>query len=145
MKVKKYKYFNLKTKFSDCYFNMRRLPSVHHPSNHFHFRTTIQTYKTPSNMHLRVFPILLVLALLGPAVSRAGSYQQSKSIHDALLSSATYNPTQRPLRDQDDVLDVYAFFEVVSIVEINDVVQSFKCNGFLGLVWRDEVRLSLRH
>ncbi|KAK3788232.1 hypothetical protein RRG08_029028 [Elysia crispata] len=90
-------------------------------------------------MHLRVFPILLVLALLGPAVSRAGSYQQSKSIHDALLSSATYNPTQRPLRDQDDVLDVYAFFEVVSIVEINDVVQSFKCNGFLGLVWRDEM------
>ena len=94
-----------------------------------------------SNMQYRGFPILLALVLMRPGISQAGSYEQSKSIQDALLSSATYNPTQRPLRDQDDILSVDAFFGLVSIVEINDVVQSFKCNGFLVLMWRDEVRL----
>ncbi|KAK3750037.1 hypothetical protein RRG08_027360 [Elysia crispata] len=90
-------------------------------------------------MQYRGFPILLALVLMRPGISQAGSYEQSKSIQDALLSSATYNPTQRPLRDQDDILSVDAFFGLVSIVEINDVVQSFKCNGFLVLMWRDEI------
>ncbi|GFR91505.1 neuronal acetylcholine receptor subunit alpha-3 [Elysia marginata] len=72
-------------------------------------------------------------------VSQAGSYDQHRSIHATLLDSGQYNRLQRPLRDQGDVLRVMAMFELVSIVEINDVIQSFKCNGFFGLLWQDEL------
>ena len=92
-----------------------------------------------SNIRYRVFPVLLLLLLLAPTVCQAGSYQQKKDIHDTVLASSRYLPYERPLRDQSDVLHVYAAFELVSIDEINDVMQTFKCNGFLSLSWTDEV------
>ena len=88
---------------------------------------------------LRTFPILLVLLLQALTPSEAGSYDQRRAIHDALLSSSRYNPSERPLLDQDDVLYINVMFELVSVVEISDVLQSFKCNGFLALTWQDEV------
>ena len=93
------------------------------------------------NIHLRTFPIFLMLLLQAFVTSQAGSYSQRTAIHDALLSNGSYNPNERPLLDQNDVLHVNVLFEMVSIVEINDVVQSFKCNGFLGMTWLDEVSI----
>ena len=70
---------------------------------------------------------------------QAGTYSEMKSLYDTLLASSNYNPQQRPLLDQSDTLYVNVQFIPVSIVEINDLFQSFRCNGFLGLSWKDEV------
>ncbi|GFR86377.1 neuronal acetylcholine receptor subunit alpha-3 [Elysia marginata] len=88
--------------------------------------------------HHQVFLTVLLFLVLAPIACHAGSYEQMKSIHDTLLASSVYNPFQRPVNDQGSILYVSAMFELVSIVEINDVIQSFKCNGFLGLSWVDE-------
>ncbi|RUS89879.1 hypothetical protein EGW08_002320 [Elysia chlorotica] len=88
----------------------------------------------------RVFPVLLLALGLGiPVPCQGGTYSQKKALYDNLLSSATYNPQQRPMLNQSEVLQVRAIFELVSIVEINDVLQTFRCNGFLGLFWTDEM------
>ncbi|GFS21488.1 neuronal acetylcholine receptor subunit alpha-3 [Elysia marginata] len=92
-----------------------------------------------SNTGLLGVKTLLISLLLAPCVCQAGTYDNQKSIFDTLLDSANYNPMQRPLRDQKNVLHVSVMFELISIVEINDVIQSFKCNGFFGLVWQDEI------
>lgn len=91
-------------------------------------------------LHARVFPLLLLpLLLLSPLPGQAGTYSEKKNLHDTLLASSNYNPEQRPVLDQADTLVVQVMFALVSIVEINDVVQSFRCNGFLGLFWTDEI------
>ncbi|GFN86565.1 acetylcholine receptor subunit alpha-like [Plakobranchus ocellatus] len=85
-------------------------------------------------------PTLCALLLISPHPCGGGTYSEKKSIYDALLNSSRYNPEMRPLLNQSDIMYVDSVFELVSIVEINDVVQSFHCNGFLGLRWYDEVR-----
>ncbi|GFR68761.1 acetylcholine receptor subunit alpha, partial [Elysia marginata] len=91
----------------------------------------------------QVFPIfvllVLLLLLLSAKPCQGGTYSQKKSLHDTLLSPTNYNPEQRPVLDQADTLTVSVMFALVSIVEINDVLQSFRCNGFLGLFWNDEI------
>ncbi|RUS89880.1 hypothetical protein EGW08_002321 [Elysia chlorotica] len=79
----------------------------------------------------------MLLLLVSPC--QGGSYSQKKALHDALLSSSNYNPDQRPVLDQAHTLHVDVMFALVSIVEINDVIQNFRCNGFLGLFWTDEI------
>ncbi|KAK3778453.1 hypothetical protein RRG08_014080 [Elysia crispata] len=91
------------------------------------------------NIEYRALLALLLVFVLAPISCEAGTYSQKKAIHDTLLASTNYNPEQRPLLNQSEVLYVDAIFELVSIVEINDVLQSFKCNGFLGLFWTDEI------
>ena len=83
---------------------------------------------------------LILLLTLRVHVSRAGTYTDATSIFSTLLDKYNYNPQVRPLLDQDQVLYVYVHFDMFSIMEVNDVDQSFKCNGQLGMVWFDEVR-----
>ncbi|GFN98287.1 neuronal acetylcholine receptor subunit alpha-3 [Plakobranchus ocellatus] len=82
---------------------------------------------------------LCIVGVFVPVPSHAGNYTDMKSIHDSLLTNTNYNPDIRPLVDQETILRVGVAFELVSIVEINDVVQRFLCNGFLYLTWTDEV------
>ncbi|XP_059158997.1 acetylcholine receptor subunit beta-like 1 [Physella acuta] len=56
-----------------------------------------------------------------------------------VLNSAKYNPKIRPLVNQTATLDVSVMFELMSVVELDDVKQSFTCNGFLGFGWVDEM------
>ncbi|GFN98824.1 acetylcholine receptor subunit alpha-like [Plakobranchus ocellatus] len=84
-------------------------------------------------------PTVCALLLISPCPCGGSTYSEKKSIYDALLNSSRYNSEMRPLLNQSDVMYVYSVFELVSIVEINDVVQSFHCNGFLGLRWYDEL------
>ncbi|GFN98805.1 neuronal acetylcholine receptor subunit alpha-3 [Plakobranchus ocellatus] len=82
---------------------------------------------------------LYLLIVCVPMPCQGGNYSHTKSIHDTLLPSSNYNPDIRPLVNQEDILKVGVAFELVSIVEINDVVQRFMCNGFLFLSWMDEI------
>ena len=108
-------------------------------------RATFKTTSSNMNTCMRDFQrsqflLLLLFLLLAPNPCQAGSYSQKKAIHDTLLTTNNYNPDERPLLNQSEILYVDVMFDVVSIVAINDVLQSFRCNGFLGLTWRDEVR-----
>ncbi|XP_059158996.1 neuronal acetylcholine receptor subunit alpha-6-like [Physella acuta] len=60
-------------------------------------------------------------------------------IFNDVLNSARYNPKVRPLWNQTKTMYVVVRFQLLSIVELDDVQQSFACNGFLGLVWEDEM------
>ncbi|CAL1535032.1 unnamed protein product [Lymnaea stagnalis] len=84
-----------------------------------------------------VWTTFLLLGLTYP--SQGQSYSQTNLIFKDKLDSATYNTEVRPLVDQSKILYVPVSFEIVSIVEINDVTQSFVANGFLGFYWYDEV------
>ncbi|XP_059158984.1 acetylcholine receptor subunit beta-like 1, partial [Physella acuta] len=66
------------------------------------------------------------------------SYSNTVEIFKDKLASSSYNPRIRPVVNQSAVLVVHVAFELVSIVELNDVQQSFTCNGFLVLRWTDE-------
>ncbi|XP_059158999.1 acetylcholine receptor subunit alpha-like [Physella acuta] len=60
-------------------------------------------------------------------------------IFNDVLNSARYNPKVSPRWNQTATLYVNVTFELVSIVELDDVQQSFTCNGFLGFEWIDEM------
>ncbi|XP_059159003.1 acetylcholine receptor subunit gamma-like [Physella acuta] len=66
------------------------------------------------------------------------SYDKTLDIFKDKLGSAVYSPDIRPVLNQSDVIQVSVLFGIVSIVELNDVTQSFVCNGFFSFVWRDE-------
>ncbi|CAL1535031.1 unnamed protein product [Lymnaea stagnalis] len=84
-----------------------------------------------------VFTVLLLFGLYRPIQGQ--SYSQTDSIFKDKLDPLTYNTEVRPLVDQSKVIAVHVSFEVVSIVDIDDVAQSFTVNGFLGFSWNDEV------
>ncbi|XP_059158998.1 acetylcholine receptor subunit alpha-like [Physella acuta] len=60
-------------------------------------------------------------------------------IFNDVLNSARYNPKVSPRWNQTNTMCVDVTFELVSIVELDDVQQSFTCNGFLGFDWVDEI------
>ncbi|XP_059158994.1 neuronal acetylcholine receptor subunit alpha-6-like [Physella acuta] len=61
------------------------------------------------------------------------------ALFNDVLNSARYNPKIRPLVNQTATLEVSVMFELLSVVELDDVKQSFTCNGFLGFGWVDEM------
>ena len=80
-----------------------------------------------------------LLWLTTPEFVQAGTYEEATSLLDNLIYKSGYKPQVRPLLNQSDVLEVYLIFELLSIVEVNDVFQSFTCNGFLGFLWTDQI------
>ncbi|KAK3775782.1 hypothetical protein RRG08_047970 [Elysia crispata] len=83
--------------------------------------------------------IVWLLVLTSPEFVQAGTYEEATSLLDNLIYNSGYKPQVRPLLNQSDVLEVYLIFELLSIVEVNDVFQSFTCNGFLGFFWSDQI------
>ncbi|KAH9488469.1 Acetylcholine receptor subunit beta-like 1 [Bulinus truncatus] len=68
-----------------------------------------------------------------------GNYSDTLTFINDRLGSANYNTQIRPVINQSHVIKVDVVFELVSIVEVNDVTQSFTCNGFLIFNWTDEL------
>lgn len=67
------------------------------------------------------------------------SYSDTVNIMVDIVENKDYHTEVRPLKDQLQVIDVDVDFELVSIVNIDDVAQSFNVNGFLLFTWQDEV------
>ncbi|GFN98826.1 hypothetical protein PoB_002533200 [Plakobranchus ocellatus] len=86
-----------------------------------------------------ILVILLMLLLTSPGC-RAGTYRDSVSIYKDLVLNSDYSPDIRPIWNQSQTLYVLTTFELLSIVEVNDVTQTFSCNGFLWMGWLNEVR-----
>ena len=78
--------------------------------------------------------------LTTPEPGHAGTYDEATSLMDKLIYRSGYKPQVRPLLNQSDVLRIGVSFELVSVIEVNDVFQSFTCNGFIGFRWYDQVR-----
>ncbi|XP_059158986.1 neuronal acetylcholine receptor subunit beta-3-like [Physella acuta] len=66
-------------------------------------------------------------------------YSATLGLFNEKLSSSNYNPKVRPILNQTAILEVQVGFELVSIVELDDIQQSFTCNGFLAFLWKDEL------
>ncbi|KAK6976320.1 acetylcholine receptor subunit delta [Biomphalaria glabrata] len=67
------------------------------------------------------------------------NYSESLAFLNSRLADTNYSPQLRPLIDQKDLIKVEVAFELVSIVEVNDVTQSFTINGFLFFTWTDQI------
>ncbi|XP_059170809.1 neuronal acetylcholine receptor subunit beta-4-like [Physella acuta] len=78
----------------------------------------------------------ICLRLVGPAGSQ--TYEDVRSIFTETVENGVYHTDIRPLVNQSKAIQISVRFEVVSIVEVNDVTQSFVCNGFMGFFWTDE-------
>ncbi|XP_059172656.1 neuronal acetylcholine receptor subunit beta-3-like [Physella acuta] len=72
-------------------------------------------------------------------MARSQTYNNVTAIFNDKIINSGYNPDVRPLVDQSKVIIVEVGFELVSIVEINEVAQSFTCNGFVMFAWKDEM------
>ncbi|CAL1535026.1 unnamed protein product [Lymnaea stagnalis] len=67
------------------------------------------------------------------------TYANTRAIFRDVLENSDYHTEIRPLLNQSNVMSVNVGFNILSITEVNDVTQSFICNAFLGLNWRDEL------
>ncbi|KAK3776332.1 hypothetical protein RRG08_032324 [Elysia crispata] len=83
--------------------------------------------------------IATLLMLTTPEPGHAGTYDEATSLMDKLIYRSGYKPQVRPLLNQSDVLRIGVSFELVSVIEVNDVFQSFTCNGFIGFRWYDQI------
>ncbi|KAH9488924.1 hypothetical protein Btru_058749 [Bulinus truncatus] len=84
-----------------------------------------------------IYPkLLLVIAL---SASSGQKYYDGLNLMKTKLNNDYYSPDVRPLNDQSAIINVTVSFQLVSIVEVNDVTQSFVCNGFLPMAWTDEI------
>uniref|UniRef100_A0A2C9LN65 Neurotransmitter-gated ion-channel ligand-binding domain-containing protein n=1 Tax=Biomphalaria glabrata TaxID=6526 RepID=A0A2C9LN65_BIOGL len=80
----------------------------------------------------------LVVCLITPDVI-SQTYSSTVAIMKDIVENGDYHTEVRPLKDQSQIMKVYVNFEMVSIVGLDDVTQSFTANGFLLLVWQDEM------
>ncbi|XP_013066091.2 acetylcholine receptor subunit alpha-like [Biomphalaria glabrata] len=67
------------------------------------------------------------------------TYSSTVAIMKDIVENGDYHTEVRPLKDQSQVMKVYVNFEMVSIVGLDDVTQSFTANGFLIFNWLDEI------
>lgn len=87
-----------------------------------------------------VFTLWVVVFILTSSVKVNGqTYTNGLTIFNDVLDSSRYNPNLRPLVNQSASMQVNVTFQLLSIVELDDVRQSLTCNGFLTFAWRDEV------
>ncbi|KAK6976635.1 acetylcholine receptor subunit alpha, partial [Biomphalaria glabrata] len=66
------------------------------------------------------------------------TYNSTMAIFEDIVRNGVYNTDVRPLKDQSKIMNVTANFQLVSIVGIDDVAQSFTINGFVLFTWKDE-------
>ncbi|KAK6976614.1 neuronal acetylcholine receptor subunit beta-3 [Biomphalaria glabrata] len=80
----------------------------------------------------------LSLTLIGTLVSGA-TYENTMDIFRDKLGSDHYHTEVRPIKNQDNVLKVLVGFQIVAIVKVDEIAQSFISNGFVFFTWIDEM------
>ncbi|XP_059154940.1 neuronal acetylcholine receptor subunit alpha-6-like [Physella acuta] len=88
-------------------------------------------------MKLDVLSLVLTLALA--TCVQGQMYSHALAVHKDKLNSDVYSTEVRPLRNQSSTMFVYVIFQIVSIAQVDDVSQSFTCNGFISFAWVDEM------
>ncbi|KAH9488468.1 Neuronal acetylcholine receptor subunit beta-3 [Bulinus truncatus] len=91
----------------------------------------------PRRVQWTLLTFLSLTALLGDV--NCQMYNDTMSILVTRLSKEVYHKDVRPLKDQSKVMYVAYQFYLESLAAINDVTQSFVCNGFLAMGWNDEM------
>ncbi|XP_055894104.1 neuronal acetylcholine receptor subunit alpha-6-like [Biomphalaria glabrata] len=80
-----------------------------------------------------------VLVAVFSSVARSLNYKSNVAIMKEVVEHEDYRTDVRPLKDQEKAIQVSVDFELVSIVGIDDVAQSFIVNGFVFFLWNDEM------
>ncbi|XP_059154939.1 neuronal acetylcholine receptor subunit alpha-6-like [Physella acuta] len=88
-------------------------------------------------MKLDVLNLVLTLALA--TCVQGQMYSQALAIQKDKLNSDVYSTELRPLRNQSNTMFVQIAFQIVSIAQVDDVSQSFTCNGFIYSSWVDQM------
>lgn len=84
--------------------------------------------------------LCLLLWLLGLVYeSMHQSYEDVAAIFSDKVKNDSYNIDVRPLKDQSKTIYVGVSFELLAIVDVDEVLQLFNVNGFVTLFWVDEV------
>ena len=79
--------------------------------------------------------LFVLMFLLTADLCTSQTYNNTKAIFDDKLNTANYNKNVRPLEDQSVPIYVNVSFYAVSIVDVNEVSQTFMCNGIMQLSW----------
>ncbi|KAH9488472.1 hypothetical protein Btru_062740 [Bulinus truncatus] len=94
-------------------------------------------------MMLTTTALLVAISVVTPwktaQLCSGQTYNETKDLFNFLINYQNYHTEVRPVLDQDKVIFVDFFFQLLSIVEVNDVAQSFVTNGFLSFNWQDEI------
>ncbi|XP_059159005.1 neuronal acetylcholine receptor subunit alpha-3-like [Physella acuta] len=88
---------------------------------------------------LRRLTFILAVILGSVGLTQCQAHDKTVAIFNDKVSSPKYHTEVRPVLDQSKAIDVNIRFELASIVELNDITQSFICNGFLVFTWKDEI------
>ncbi|KAH9488926.1 Acetylcholine receptor subunit alpha [Bulinus truncatus] len=79
------------------------------------------------------------LSCLAAVQIHGSSYESTMNIFKDRLGSDNYHTEVRPLVDQTKTLWVGVGFQIVAIVKVDEIAQSFISNGFAFFTWRDEI------
>lgn len=75
--------------------------------------------------------------------SHGKTYEKVRSLYREKIYSLSYSTDIRPVFNQSSIIHVSMNFEIISIVQVNDVFQSITLNGFVNFNWTDEVSVGL--
>ncbi|KAH9488927.1 hypothetical protein Btru_058754 [Bulinus truncatus] len=81
----------------------------------------------------------LILAQFVMVCVQCQTYEETLMLFRDKINPEKYRTEVRPLRNQSKILDVVVIFSLLSIVGIDDIAQSFTCNGFFAFAWKDEM------
>lgn len=66
-------------------------------------------------------------------------YDDTHTIFKNIMNSSRYHPDVVPVLNQSAPIYVTVDFNIISIVSVDDITQSFICNGIFSFYWTDEV------
>ncbi|BFZ04194.1 hypothetical protein BsWGS_07233 [Bradybaena similaris] len=91
-------------------------------------------------MHSYGAMLLGISAFVGLlSVGLTQTYADTMALFNDKMNSSVYSIDVRPIHNQSRVLRVNVSFSLLTIVDVDDVSQSFHCNGLIKFVWRDEM------
>lgn len=89
-----------------------------------------------TKLTIGLFIFYYVNITLIPVKVKCGSLKDVNDLYTDLLTG--YNKHQRPVKDQDDTVEVYLSFTAVAIQEFNEVLERLSVTSVLQIQWTDE-------
>ncbi|KAK0064710.1 neuronal acetylcholine receptor subunit alpha-6, partial [Biomphalaria pfeifferi] len=87
---------------------------------------------------MMLLALYLLLNTVTVSLIYGTTYENTMAIFKDKLGSDNYHTEVRPIKNQNNVLRVYVEFQIVAIVKVDEISQSFTSNGFVYFIWTDE-------
>ena len=89
-----------------------------------------------TKLTIGLFIFYYVNITLIPVKVKCGSLKEVNDLHTKLLTG--YNKHHRPVKDQDETVEVYISFAAIAIQEFNEVLETVSVTSVLQIQWIDE-------